>query len=69
MGSLELGLSRVPMSADFIDPLYSESSHSDAAVLSKYVVEIVNSVSLIICNYLYALIDRKIFIVSLVLKF
>ena len=26
--SLELGLSRVPMSADFIDPLYSESSHS-----------------------------------------
>ena len=27
MGSLELGLSRVPMSADFIDPLYSESSH------------------------------------------
>ena len=28
MGSLELGLSRVPMSADFIDPLYTESSHS-----------------------------------------
>ena len=26
--SLELGLSRVPMSADFIDPQYSESSYS-----------------------------------------
>ena len=35
MGSLELDLSRVPMSADFIDPLYTESSHSANCVLSQ----------------------------------
>ena len=36
MGSLELGLSRVPMSADFIDPLYSESSHSGMLLYLDY---------------------------------
>ena len=29
MGSLELGLSRVPIRADLIDPFYSESSLSE----------------------------------------
>ena len=38
MGSLELCLGRVPMSADFIDPHFTETSHS-AEIVTETVSE------------------------------